>query len=77
MLASEEQLEQLIDALLALTRGQAGLERRDQLDLAALASQTMLARESDLVARDLNVRSTLAAAPAVGDPRLVERLIAT
>jgi len=76
VLASEEQLEQLIDALLALTRGQAGLERREQLDLAALTSQTMLAREPELVGRDLNVRSTLAAAPAVGDPRLVERLIA-
>jgi signal transduction histidine kinase len=76
VLASEEQLEQLIDALLALTRGQAGLERRERLDLAALASQTMLARESELVGRDLEVRSTLAAAPALGDPRLVERLIA-
>jgi signal transduction histidine kinase len=76
VLASEEQLEQLIDALLALTRGQAGLERREQLDLAALASQTMLARESELVGRDLDVHSTLAAAPALGDPRLVERLIA-
>ena len=64
MLASEQHLEQLIDGLLALTRGQAGLERREQLDLAALASQAMLARESQLVGRDLEVRSTLAAAPA-------------
>ena len=48
VLASEQQLEQLIDALLALTRGQAGLERRDQLDLAALTSQTIEARESQL-----------------------------
>jgi signal transduction histidine kinase len=76
VLASEVQLEQLIDALLALTRGQAGLERREQLDLAALAAQMVLAREPDLVGRDLDVRSTLAAASAVGDPRLVERLIA-
>jgi len=76
VLASEGQLEQLIDALLALTRGQAGLERVEHLDLAALAAQTMLARESELAGRDLDVRSTLASAPAVGDPRLVERLIA-
>jgi len=33
VLASEQQLEQLIDGLLSLTRGQAGLERRDELDL--------------------------------------------
>ena len=39
VLASEQQLEQMIDALLALTRGQAGLERRERLDLAALAVQ--------------------------------------
>ena len=35
VLASEQQLEQVIDALLTLTRGQAGLERREHLDLAA------------------------------------------
>ena len=35
VLASEQHLEQMIDALLALTRGQAGLERRERLDLAA------------------------------------------
>jgi signal transduction histidine kinase len=76
VLASEQQLEQLIDALLALTRGQAGLERREQLDLAALASQTLLAREAELTGRDIDVRSALGTAPAVGDPRLVERLVA-
>ena len=54
VLASEQQLEQLIDALLALTRGQAGLERREQLDLAALASQTLLAREPELAGRDID-----------------------
>ena len=47
VLASEQQLEQMIDALLTLTRGQAGLERREHLDLAALASEALLARESE------------------------------
>ena len=75
-LASEQQLEQMIDALLALTRGQAGLERREHLDLAVLASKALLARESEAAGRDLDVRATLATAPAAGDPRLVERLIA-
>ena len=75
VLASELQLEQMIDALLALTRGQAGLERRERLDLAALASKALLARESEAADRDLDVRATLAPASTAGDPRLVERLI--
>jgi signal transduction histidine kinase len=74
VLASEQTLEQLIDALLALSRGQAGLERREQLDLAAITSQIMLARESQLVG--LAVRATLDPAPAAGDPRLLERMVA-
>jgi signal transduction histidine kinase len=76
VLASEQHLEQMIDGLLALTRGQAGLERRERLDLATLASKALLARESEAAGRGLDVRATLASAPTAGDPRLVERLIA-
>jgi signal transduction histidine kinase len=75
VLASEQHLEQLINALLALTRGQAGLERRERLDLATLASQTMLAHDSELAGLDLDVRATLDPALTAGDPRLLERLI--
>jgi signal transduction histidine kinase len=76
VLASEQHLEQLIDALLALTRGQAGLERREPVDLAAIATPAMLARESEAAGRDLQVHATLDPAPTEGDPRLLERLIA-
>jgi signal transduction histidine kinase len=76
VLAAEQHLEQLIDGLLTLTRGQAGLERRENLDLAGLTSQAMLVRESQLADLDLDVRATLARAPITGDPRLVERMIA-
>ncbi len=76
VLASEQHLEQMIDGLLALTRGQAGLERREHLDLATLASKALLARESEAAGRELDVRATLAPAPTAGDPRLLERLIA-
>ncbi len=75
VLASEQHLEQLIAGLLALTRGQAGLERREQLDLRTLACEAMLARESQTAELDLEVRTALAAAPIAGDPRLLERLI--
>jgi signal transduction histidine kinase len=76
VLAAEQDLEQLIDALLALSRGQAGLERRDPLDLETIASQTIRARESRLAALDLTVHTTLEPAPTTGDPRLLERLVA-
>lgn len=76
VLASEQHLEALIDALLVLTRGRAGLERRERLDLQALTSQVLLAHESQLAGADLDVRATLDAAPTTGDPRLLERLIA-
>jgi signal transduction histidine kinase len=76
VLASEQDLEQLIDALLALTRGQAGLERRESLDLAAITSDAMRARESQLGDLGLEARGTLDPAPTAGDSRLLERLIA-
>ncbi len=76
VLASEQHLEQMIDGLLTLTRGQAGLERREPLDFATLTAQALLARESHVAGVDLGVRATLDAAPTVGDLRLLERLIA-
>ncbi len=76
VLASEQDLERLIDGLLALTRGQAGLERRERVDLATLTADAMLGHESQLAGLDLDVRATLDPAPATGDPRLLERLIA-
>jgi signal transduction histidine kinase len=76
VLAAEQRLEQIIDGLLALTRGQAGLERREQLDLAALAGELVRGREAEMAGLGLELRATLAAAPAAGDPRLVERLLA-
>ncbi len=75
MLASEQHLEQLIDALLALTRGQAGLERRERSDLAVLATRTLRAQRPDVERFSLDVHATLAPAPTTGDPRLLERLI--
>jgi signal transduction histidine kinase len=76
VLASEQHLEQMIDALLTLTRGQAGLERREHLDLAAITSEALLAREPEAAGLDLDVSATLATAPAAGNTRLAERLIA-
>jgi signal transduction histidine kinase len=76
VLASEQHLEQMIDGLLTLTRGQAGVERREHLDLATLAAQVLRIRGAETADLGLKVRATLAPAPTAGDPRLVERLIA-
>src|ERR1700733_12297482 len=76
VLASEQHLEQMIEALLTLTRGEAGPERREELDLEALASQAVLARTDELAGRGLEIRADLTGAPTVGDARLIERLIA-
>jgi signal transduction histidine kinase len=76
VLASEQHLEQMIDGLLALTRGQVGLERREHLDLATLAAQVLRIRGAEATNLGLDVRATLSPAPTAGDPRLVERLIA-
>ena len=75
VIASEENLEQLIDGLLTLTRSQAGLERREHVELATLTTQAIAAHQSRLTDRDLDLRTTLDPATTLGDPRLLERLI--
>jgi signal transduction histidine kinase len=76
VLASEQHLEQMIDGLLALTRSQAGLERHERLDLAILAAEALRMRDSETTNLGLDVRAKLATAPATGDPRLLECLLA-
>jgi len=76
VLASEQHLEQLIDALLALTRGRAGLERRERCDLAVPATRALQAQRPEIERMSLEVHVTLDPAPTAGDPRLLERMIA-
>ena len=76
LLGSEARQERLIDALLILARGQAGLQRREPFDLASLCEAILIARQGEAESRGLELRSTLSPAKVAGDPRLVERLIA-
>ncbi len=76
VLASGTQQERIIEALLTLSRGQAGLDRREPFDLAPLAGQIVLARQPEAQDRQLDLYTALAPAPGTGDPRLAERLIA-
>jgi signal transduction histidine kinase len=76
VLAAGDEQARLIDALLTLARGQAGVDRREDFDLATVADKVVLRCEAEARTRHLAVRSTLASAPASGDRRLVDRLVA-
>jgi signal transduction histidine kinase len=76
VLAAGTQQERLIDALLTLARGQAGIDRHHRFDLAELATRVLATRSSEATARGLELRTTLRPATTAGHPRLVERLIA-
>jgi signal transduction histidine kinase len=76
VLATGEQQERLIEALLTLARSQRGLDRREHLDLAEVAAEALLASEAEARARGVTVNASLGQAPVQGDQRLAERLAA-
>jgi len=76
VLVSGAEQERLIEGLIALSRGQAGLDRRAPIDLARVADEVLLVRNPDVVAPDVRVHAMLTPAPTTGDLRLVERLVA-
>jgi signal transduction histidine kinase len=75
VLAVSKQQERLLEALLVLARGQAGLDRRERFDLAAVTDEVLLARHAEIQRRQLRVDATLDPTPTLGDPRLAERLV--
>jgi signal transduction histidine kinase len=70
------QQERLIEALLTLARGEQGLDRHQPFDLAEVASRVLLAREAEAAERQVLLVQTPHQARTVGDPHLVERLVA-
>jgi len=76
VLATGEQQERLIEALLTLARSQRGLDRREPVDLADVTRQVLLARCPEAKLRGISVTASLGPAIAVGDARLAERLVA-
>ena len=76
VLEAQSEQEQLLEALFTLSHSQAGLEQQEPLDLASLTEEVLLARQGEAEERGLKIQASLAPAPAVGDPRLVERLVA-
>jgi signal transduction histidine kinase len=76
VLASSEEQERLIEALLTLASSERGLERRESLDLGALTGEALDVRRAEIERRGLEPEAAIEPAWTVGDPRLVERLVA-
>ncbi|HLH14572.1 MAG TPA: ATP-binding protein [Solirubrobacteraceae bacterium] len=76
VLASEQQLEDLIDALLSLARGERGVRDREPVDLASLTAQVLASRRDDIERRGLRLHAALGPARTDGSPQLLERLVA-
>jgi signal transduction histidine kinase len=74
VVASTEQQERLLDALLTLARSEAGVAAGEGVDLAVLVQDGLLAREGRLA--ETAVDAELEPAVVVGDQPLLERLVA-
>jgi signal transduction histidine kinase len=70
-----EAQERLIASLLTLAGGERGVERAAPFDLAAVAGTAVAGAEPEARRREVRVESSLAPAPAAGDPNLVASLV--
>ena len=73
VVASTEEQERLLDALLTLARSEAGVAGGESVDLALLAEDALLARGTRLTG--IQVDTSLEPAVVVGDQALLERLV--
>jgi len=76
VLASGAEQHQLINALLILARGQAGLDKHEPFDLADLAGEILSHRQPEAQRQNLTLHLELSPAPATGSPRLAGHLAA-
>jgi signal transduction histidine kinase len=75
VLASGEQQERTIEALLTLARSQRGIEAQEPLDLAEVAAEVVRGAHPD-GAPGVAIELALQPAEALGDPALIERMTA-
>ncbi|TMR88799.1 HAMP domain-containing protein [Nonomuraea basaltis] len=75
ILAAGTQQERLIEALLTLTRGHAGIEVRNPFDLAQLTREIIDTRRAEADYRTVTIRPSISAALATGHRPLAERLV--
>jgi signal transduction histidine kinase len=70
-----EKQEQLIEALLTLARSQGGVDRREAVDIAAIAAAAVGTVDAAAATSAIRIETELRPSNTLGDPRLVERLI--
>jgi signal transduction histidine kinase len=75
LLASNADQERLIEALLTLASGEAGLGQREPVDLAAITGAALAAPRAGIGRLGLNVRTDLKPAILQGDPLLIQQLV--
>ena len=71
-----DQQERLIEALLTLASGERGVEQWEPFDLAELTGQVAEQRRAEAGRLGVRLETALSAAPATGDPSLIESLVA-
>lgn len=76
VLASNDEQAHLIDSLLTLATSESGLRERDPIDLAPMVEEALDGLQPDIMRLRIHVDETMESAPLVGDPLLVERLVA-
>ena len=76
LLVTGRSQERLLEALLTLATSERGVERREALDMAALAGSALERAHTETENHRLDVTVSLAPAGTRGDRALVERLIA-
>ena len=75
-LALGEHQQRLIQALLTLATSERGVEQWEPFDLAHITETVLTGRRHEAERRGIDIKSTLAATPATGDPKLIELLVA-
>jgi signal transduction histidine kinase len=75
VLASSEEQERLLEALLTLASSERGLERREPFNLGAVAAEVVRVTREEADLRGLRVDCAIDHTPTAGDPRLAERLV--
>jgi|SRR5579872_396197 len=76
VLASSDEQARLIEALLTLASSESGLTTNEPVDLAAVAAAALVDLAPEIDRLGVQVDAATAPAPLVGDPLLVERLVA-
>jgi signal transduction histidine kinase len=75
LLTLGDQQRRLVEALLTLANSERGLERWAPFDLAEVVQQILMVRDHEAQRRGIQVNAMLSAAPATGDPSLLESLV--